>query len=186
MIKKFFAVMLVLLSVVSFDQARTVSADFGNWVEEPGAVEANFLKFVDWLPPDWDYRKSHIINGSTVGLLTNYPIRIVVHYGSGIDSGEDVYLYNSSRSDFGDVRFTGSDGSTQLDYWIEERTDGNYAVFWVEVDRIDASPGSGTVYIYYGNNAATTTSNGKNTFDWFDDFYWDSSVDYEIGRHATV
>jgi hypothetical protein len=42
------------------------------------------------------------------------------------------------------------------------------------------------VYIYYGNNAATTTSNGKNTFDWFDDFQLDSSTDYEIGRHATV
>jgi hypothetical protein len=42
------------------------------------------------------------------------------------------------------------------------------------------------VYIYYGNNAATTTSNGRNTFDWFDDFQLDSSIDYEIGRHATV
>jgi hypothetical protein len=42
------------------------------------------------------------------------------------------------------------------------------------------------VYIYYGNNAATTTSNGRNTFDWFDDFQLDMSIDYEIGRHATV
>jgi hypothetical protein len=186
MIKKIFAVMLVLLFVVSFARTRTVSADFDNWVEEPGAVEANFPKFVDWLPPDWEYRKNHTIGGSTAGLLTNYVIRIVVHYGSGIDSGEDVYLYNSSRSDFGDVRFTGSDGSTQLDYWIEEKVDGDYAVVWEEVDRINASPGSGTVYIYYGNDAATTTSNGRNTFDWFDDFQLDMSIDYEIGRHATV
>ena len=184
--KKFFAVMLALLSFVFFAQTRTVSSDFGNWVEEHVAVEANFPRFVDWLPPDWDYRKSHTINGSPVGLLTNYVIRIVVHYGFGTDSGEDVYLDNNSRTDFGDIRFTGSDGSTQLDYWIEEKIDGNYAVCWIEVDYIPASPGSTTVYIYYGNNGATTTRNGKNTFDWFDDFQLDSSVDYEIGRHATV
>lgn len=141
---------------------------------------------VAWLPPGWDYRKSHTINGSPVGLLSDYAIRIVVYYGSGTDSGEDVYLGNSSRLDFGDVRFTGSDGSTQLDYWIEKKTDGDHGVFWVEVDSIPASPGSVTVYIYYGNNAATTTSNGKNTFDWFDDFESDSSADYDIGRHTAV
>jgi hypothetical protein len=141
---------------------------------------------VAWLPPGWDYRKSHTINGSPVGLLTNYPIRIVVNYGSGIDSGEDVYVDNNSRSDFGDVRFTSSNGSTQLDYWIEEKIDGNYAVFWVEVDSIPSSPGSTTVYIYYGNVVGTTTSNGRNTFDWLDDFFLDSSASYDIGRHTTT
>ena len=141
---------------------------------------------VAWLPPGWDYRKSHTINGSPVGLLSDYAIRIVVHYGSGIDSGEDVYLENNCRTDFGDVRFSRSDGSTQLDYWIEERTDGDNAIFWVEVNSIPASPGSATIYIYYGNSTATTTSNGNNTFDWFDDFESDSSTDYDIGRHTTI
>jgi hypothetical protein len=164
MIKKFLAVMLALLSVVSFSASASSA----------------------WWNPDWDYRKSHIINGSTVGLLTNYAIRIVVHYGSGADSGEDVYLDMNSRTDFGDVRFTSSNGSTQLDYWIEEKIDGNYAVFWVEVDSIPASPSSATIYVYYSNNTATTTSYGRNTFDWFDDFALDSSYDYDIGRHATV
>ena len=206
--------------------------DFGNRVEEPVAVEADFHMFspcnfkpgvrpdlpfrkkerdfdraftfydreiefhrdssngnrlsLAWLPPGWNYRKSHTINGSPVGLLSDYVIRIVVNYGSGVDSGEDVYLDNNCRPDFGDVRFTGSDGSTQLDYWIEKKTDGDYAIFWVEVNSIPASPGSTTIYIYYDNIGATTTSNGKNTFDWFDDFVIDSSTDYDIGRHATV
>ena len=57
MIKKIFAAMLALLFVVSFARTRTVSADFDNWVEEPGAVEANFVKFVAWLPPEWDTEK---------------------------------------------------------------------------------------------------------------------------------
>jgi len=73
-----------------------------------------------------------------------------------------------------------------LDYWIEEKSDGDNAVFWVEVDSIPASPGSATIYVYYGNDTATTTSNGKNTFDWFDDFVLDSSIDYDIGRHTTI
>jgi len=141
---------------------------------------------VAWLPPGWDYRKSHAINGSTVGLLSDYAIRFIVYYGSGTDSGEDVYLDNNCRPDFGDVRFTRSDGSTQLDFWIEKKTDGDHAVFWVEVDSIPASPSSVTIYIYYGNNAATTTSNGRDTFDWFDDFGFDSSADYDIGRHTTI
>ncbi len=132
-----------------------------------------------------NYRKSHVINGSPVGLLTDYATRFVVHYGGGIDSGENVYLSNNVRTDFGDVRFAGSDGFTQLDYWIEDKIDSNYAVFWVEVDRIPGSPGSTTIYIYYDDNAATTTSSGRNTFDWFDDFFLDSSIDYDIGRHAS-
>ena len=133
-----------------------------------------------------DYRKSHTINGSPVGLLTDYPIRVVVHYGDGIDSGENVFLGSKSRIDFGDVRFTRSDRSTQLDYWIEKKTDGDQADFWVEVASVPASPGSSTIYIYYGDSMVTTTSNGKNTFDWFDDFGIDSSIDYDIGRHATI
>jgi len=74
------------------------------------------------------------------------------------------------RSDFGDVRFTSSDGVTLLDYWIEELVEGDYAVFWVEVDSIPASPDTKTIYIYYGKSDATSISNGENTFEFFDDF----------------
>jgi plastocyanin len=77
-------------------------------------------------------------------------------------------LEQHSRTDFGDVRFTASDGGTLLDYWIEERVDGDYAVFWVKVeDNLSSSPA--TIYIYYGRSDATTTSNGANTFPTFFD-----------------
>ncbi len=61
-------------------------------------------------------RKSHVIYGAA-GAGTNYQIRIKVHYGSGTDNGEDVYLNHNSRIDFGDVRFVDDDGTTELDYW---------------------------------------------------------------------
>ncbi len=141
---------------------------------------------VAWFSPSWSYRKSHSLSGSTAGLLTNYAVRFVVHYGSGTDSGEDVYLDGNCRADFGDVRFTNVDASVLFDYWIEEKTDGADAVFWVEIDSLPASPGFSNVYLYYGNASAVSSSNGKATFDWFDDFSFDSSTDYEIGRHTTV
>jgi len=121
-----------------------------------------------WLS-GWQYRKSHEIVGSTAGAQTNYQIRIKVHRTTGADSGEDVYVGTKCRADFGDIRFTKSDGVTLLDYWLEEY-DGDVATFWVEVDNIPASPDTTTIYIYYGNPSATTTSNGDNTFLFFDHF----------------
>ena len=97
----------------------------------------------------------------------NYQIYIKAHYGSGTDSGADIYLNSHCRTDFGDVGFTTSDGTTLLDYWMESKVDSDNAVFWVEVAEI---PASCTIYVYYGKSDATTTSNGDNTFNFFDDF----------------
>jgi len=85
------------------------------------------------------------------------------------DSGEDVYLNSHCRTDFGDVRFTKDDGVTLLDYWMEEKVDSDYAIFWVKITD-DLSSSDVTIYIYYGKSDATTTSNGDNTFLFFDDF----------------
>lgn len=124
------------------------------------------------------YRKSHSITGSTVGAQTNYQVKIVVHYGSGTDSGGDVYCSSLCRTDFGDIRFTGSDGRSQLDYWMETETDGNSATFWVEIPSIPANPSTTTIYVYYGRSGATTTSNGVATFAFFDDATTDKSSSY--------
>jgi hypothetical protein len=122
-----------------------------------------------WLS-GWSYRKSHKITGSTAGAVSNYQITITVHYGSGSDSGGDVYLNGKCRSDFADIRFTDSDGVTLLPYWIEDKVDSNYAKVWVKVPNIPASPSQATIYIYYGNPSATPASSGVDTFVFFDDF----------------
>ena len=125
-------------------------------------VEAN----PSWLT-GWSYRKSHVINYAS-GAGTNYQIKVTAHYGSGTDSGGDVYLNSHCRTDFGDVRFTDDDGTTLLDYWMESKTNSDNAVFWVEVAD-DLSTVNATIYIYYGKSDATTTSNGETTFPFFDD-----------------
>lgn len=89
-----------------------------------------------WYDPAWSYRKSHEILVSSAGWVTDYQIRIKVHYGSGVDSGEDVYLNGKCRSDFADLRFTDSDGVTELPYWIESKVDGDYAIVWVRIPKI--------------------------------------------------
>ena len=122
-----------------------------------------------WYNGAWAYRKSHLITGSS-GAGTNYQVRVIVHKASGIDAGANVYLGTNILDDFADVRFTASNGTTLLDYWLEtgSLTSGTQAAFWVEVA---ADLGSNqTIYIYYGNSGATTTSNGANTFTLFDDF----------------
>jgi prepilin-type N-terminal cleavage/methylation domain-containing protein len=122
-----------------------------------------------WLT-GWTYRKSHSVGGSTLGTQTNYQMKLSVHRGTGIDSGQDVYI-DAAKLDAGykDLRFTGSDKSTLLDYWIEF-ADSSSATVWVEVPSIPASPAATTIYIYYGNASAGSASNGNNTFIFFDDF----------------
>jgi len=149
------------IGTLSFETTVTLSVGSEAAYASPG-----------WLS-GWTYRKSHIINSAT-GAGTNYQVKVKVYYGSGTSSGENVYLGSKCRTDFGDVRFTDDDQTTLLDYWMQEKVDSNYAIFWVEV--ADDLGTAGTIYIYYGKSVATTTSSGVNTFDFFDDFN-DNSID---------
>jgi signal peptidase I len=140
----------------------------GNSIVYDNGVKADIsVQALRWLS-DWGYRKSHVINPAS-GAGTNYQVKVKVYYGSGTDSGENVYLNGKCRTDFGDIRFTNDDQTTLLDYWIEEKVDSSYAIIWVEVAD-DLSSVSRTIYLYYGKSNATTTSNGSNTFIFFDDF----------------
>ncbi|MBV6343539.1 DUF2341 domain-containing protein, partial [Candidatus Magnetobacterium casense] len=122
----------------------------------------------DWLD-DYTYRKVFGITGSSAGTQTNYQMRVNVYAASGTDSGSSVYLNYTIQADFDDVRFTTPSG-TSLDSWVETYTSNVSAVFWVEFDSIAASPSVTQFLMYYGNSAATSGSNGDNTFIFFDDF----------------
>ena len=116
----------------------------------------------------WSARKSHVIN-NTGDALSDYQVKFIVHRSDGSDSGDDVYIGSSGcESDYDDIRFTKSDGTTLLDYWIEE-SDSSDATIWVEVDSIAGSDDT-TIYLYYGNAGASAVSSGDDTFDFFDDF----------------
>jgi parallel beta-helix repeat protein len=116
----------------------------------------------------WTYRKSHRILHSA-SAETDYQVMIVVRSGAGTDEGYIVYTSNKTRSDFGDVRFVGEDGITQLSYWIEEVNPGISATFWVKIP-YDLSDTDRTIYVQYGNPSASSVSDGASTFIFYDDF----------------
>ena len=152
---KVFAVLIavILISVtliVAFNTpAPSLSAESKNWLS------------------GWSYRKSHTIAGSP-GAGTDYQIKITAHFKPGTDSGSDVYLMSSCQKGFTDVRFTEGDGVTLLNYWIETKTDGDSAVFWVKISgNLDTDQ---TIFIYYGNKTVASASNMDKTFPFADDF----------------
>lgn len=111
-----------------------------------GVVEA-------WLT-NYTKRKPIVISSSAA--QTDYQVLVTVAYDSDM------------QADFDDLRFTTSDKTTLIDYWIESKTDSSIARVWVEVPTI--ANGNTTIYMYYGNSSTTSLSNGLNTFPLFDDF----------------
>ena len=132
---------------------------------------------VGWLS-GWSYRKKITIQENAGQDLTDYQIKIVVHYGFGTDSDGDIYLGGKCKSDFGDVRFTKDDGKTLLSYWMEEKVDEDYAIFWVKIPSIPAN-GTTDIYIYYGNPDAVYDGDPKQVFF----IYEDMAVSY---THLTL
>jgi hypothetical protein len=110
-----------------------------------------------WLT-GYTYRKSVTITNQ----IADYQTKITVGY----NAGGDVHCTGHCAIDFTDVRFTKSDGTTELDYWIESYTASTSAVIWVQ----NSNPAQTTCYMYYGHAAEATTSNGTNTFLFFDHF----------------
>jgi len=111
-----------------------------------------------------NFTKRRAITINNLGpALTDYQILLKVNYDSDM------------QADFDDLRFTDSDGITVLSYWIMEKTDSAVAYVWVKVPSIPGS-GSKTIYMYYGNPSVSSTSDGEETFDFFDDFGADNAL----------
>jgi len=120
----------------------------------------NETELTDWHDDQWNYRRSITITNNLPTPFTNYQVRLTL-------TGAN-FNYADAKADGGDLRFT-SITQAPLDYWIESWIPGGTSYVWVEVPSLPASSDT-VVYLYYGNNLATTTSNGTNTFDFFDDF----------------
>ncbi|MCD6125854.1 MAG: DUF2341 domain-containing protein [Thaumarchaeota archaeon] len=147
---------------------------FVNWIKSEWIAEKGEKTIPgspeDWPSSltDWKYRKKITIQENVGQDLTDYQIKLIIHYGSGTDLGSDIYLNEKCKSDFGDIRFTDVNGNL-LAYCIEEKTDGDYAIFWVKIPSIPAN-GTTDIYIYYGNPDAIYDGNPEQVFELFDDF----------------
>ncbi len=111
----------------------------------------------------WDYRIPIGIDNSANPIdLTDYQILVVLDTTSPIAA-------NKMNTDCGDARFTDTDSSTLLNYWLESGCGTPNTRFWVKVPLVPASS-TKTIYLYYGNYFANSESNGNNIFVFFDDF----------------
>lgn len=104
-----------------------------------------------WWDTDWDYRQEITITNPPA--VSGFQAPFTITYDAHMDA------------DFDDIRFVDGDDTTELDYWIESYVASTSATGYVEL----ADTGD-TIYVYYGNDEATTTSDGDATFHLFDHF----------------
>ena len=114
----------------------------------------------DWYSADWNYRKSVNISGSP-SVLADFQVLMTVNTAVLMSDGK-------MSLDCSDLRFIGSDGKGELNYWIESGCNSPDTKIWVKVPFIPIS--GTTIYMYYGNSSAQSVSNGEKTFEFFDDF----------------
>ncbi len=98
-----------------------------------------------WKDSNWLYRKSISVanSGST---LTNEDVLIELDTATMISAGKLL-------TTCADLRFTDSDDTTYLQYWVEGGCNTATTQVWVRIPSLTA--GGKTIYMYYGNNAAT-------------------------------
>ena len=80
----------------------------------------------------------------------------------------NVTYESHMQPDFDDLRFFKPDNVTKLNYWIEKKSDSNYA--WVWVNLSDDIESNQAFLMYYGDTAATSESSGDDTFWFFEDY----------------
>jgi uncharacterized repeat protein (TIGR01451 family) len=149
--------MLLLLFVLFHISQRAsgaaTSAQIG--VEEQNAIEQDGTP---WFDAAWNYRQPVVINSSVS--IPWYQVLIVLNSGN--------FNFSHARSDGWDIRFTHSDGETELNYWIESWDYSHQLAYvWVKIPGL--ANGDTTIYLYYNNPIASSQSNGPGTFDSFDD-----------------
>jgi len=96
--------------------------------------------------------KEIILTGNTSGAQTDYQILLNISY-------ED-----NMQSNFSDLCFTETDGTTLMDAWLESKVDNSYALVWVEFPTTPVNIMEQTYYMYYGNAEAASNWDGEATF----------------------
>ena len=188
---------LFLVSGFVVTQNSDTSHDVSGIVDEPQDTKDFNIPSAggdNWLF-GWQFReKLYIYETANAG--TNYPFDIIIYHDT--DDGADdttgscssVCTEGNAQADFDDIRFTDNDGDTELDYWLEYKTDSDTARFWFEIADDCTSGQSVVIYIYYGNAGASSDSDGTGVFLFFDDFEnnnlnrWDTvGADWSTGTN---
>jgi len=109
-----------------------------------------------WWNASWAARTDNAVDNGP----RPYQLRLILSNATGTNNATHVFCNGLCSPNFTDIRFTLQE-TTPLSYWIENASTG---LVWVNLTA------NGTVNMYYGESAVSTTSNGDTTFILFDDF----------------
>lgn len=137
-------------TIISDYDINNVKAEANNIVEVLTTDKGYPNNWNDILNQGWNKRREIKITPSS-NELKDQQVRINITYDSDM------------KSDFSDIRFTDSDKVTNIPYWIESKSDNNWAVFWVKLPKIPSLVEK-PIYMYYNNPSAASESNGNNVF----------------------
>jgi hypothetical protein len=115
-----------------------------------------------WYNNAWSYKMPLSVSNGNASTLTNYQVLATVNTSALVTASK-------MKSDCSDMRFTDTDGTTLLNYWIESGCNTTTTKVWVKVPSIGASA-TKNIFMYYGDASATSAADGTQTFQFFDDF----------------
>src|SRR5262249_44743029 len=142
--------------VRAVNSAGSTQADSGTWF----SFTTQSAPQAPWLDPAWLYRRAVTVGNLTVTALTNYQVQLTL---------DTTFDFTHAQSDGRDLRVTDGGGTTLAPFWIQAwDATARRATIWVKIPSVPA--GGGTVYLYYGNAAASATGNPTTTLDVFDGF----------------
>lgn len=104
-----------------------------------------------WYNSSWIRKIPITIVGKASGAQTDYQVKLIIPYD------------HDMKSDFSDLRFTGTNNIALLNCWLESYIDSISAIIWVKMDT-PAYNKQFNIYMYYGNPNAVSAWDGPNTF----------------------
>jgi len=117
-----------------------------------------------WWNEDWNFRKEITFDLSPTGAdiagtPTDIPILIRLHVGN-------FTYFGDTKPDGADLRFLAADDKTPLKFHIERYDPQNQMAFvWVLVPRLAGGSNTEKIFLYYGNQEATSASDPAGTYD---------------------
>lgn len=107
---------------------------------------------------NWGTRKKITFdNRASDENLTNFPVLIRLD-STKID-------YSKVQNDGADLRFVDVDGTTLLDYEVQDWNESGDSLVWVEVPQIDTGSNTDYVYLYYNNSNASAGEDAAGTWN---------------------
>jgi len=181
---------VVILILIALAASAVIAMNFNKQITAMGKnfdISVNYMQLIvsssnptgPQFLSGWNYRREVVIdNTKNNNDLNNYQVKVILNSTN--------FSWDKARSDGGDIRFTDSDGTTLLPYWIEKWDYINkYAIIWVKVN-IPASSKK-LIYLYYGNPSATNQGSIDSVFIrnsiYLISTYWPWRVD-SIGAYA--